>query len=136
MRDKELFPVWEVVVMSFALLSGVRGLTTPPATSGVYSLLGGMAPWFYGALVVSALLSILGTVIRGADGLMMGLGGAVLLTVTCSSVYGGVAFLSSNFLYTGAVAIMIFAVGSLARSIQIVRLLHKVRRALEDAHDC
>lgn len=130
MTEPARLPVWEMVVMGVVLFSGIRGIVRPPAES-VYALLGPMAPVFYAALILAAAAAIVGTAVRGPDGLVTILGGMVTLAVACTSTYAGLAVLAGNALYSGSLTILIFAIGAILRAAQILRQLRRLRRALE-----
>jgi hypothetical protein len=121
------FTVWEVVVMVFVVIAGINGLLIAGPSSSAQVLLGPAVFVFYVLLICSGTIALIGSLIHPPDGLVIQLGGHVLLGVTCSAIYAGTAFMSGTPLYAGSVAILIFTVGAMARSWQIISQLRELR---------
>lgn len=123
------FPMWEVTVSIFAIIAGFVGYFTPDS-SAIVAILGHWSIVWNIILVVSGAGSLIGMAIPVPNGLIVHLSAMTLLAVSAGSVVVGLTVIQGNLFFSGSITLYVFAVGALARAIQIQYQLYRINKGL------
>lgn len=123
------FPVWEVVAMSFAVVYGV-GRTISPGETSLYALLGNYSQFWFAALALGGLISLIGLAMQPINGLIINLVGCAILSITSLSVLAGLMVFYELIFFAGSLSLYVFGVGGFIRAIQLVAEMKQFERVV------
>lgn len=120
------FPIWEVIVMAFAVIAGIVGFIRPDSTSRI-AVLGDASNYFSLGIGVGGAICIIGLIMSIPNGYVVNLAGAIILTISSGGVVVGMAVFEGDLFFTGSIALYVFMIGSIVRSLQLfiqLKVLH------------
>ncbi len=124
------FPIWELILMFYIALYGVIGLFGPIESQVQDSILGPIAQAYSAVWVLVGAMGIAGMFFKIPTGFLIQLAAMLLMAISTTSIYVGLAFDTGEFLFRGSTFFGIFVFGSIFRSIQIMRQLFRLHKSV------
>ena len=112
------FPIWEVIVMAFAVIAGIVGFVRPDSSSRI-AVLGDASNYFSLGIGIGGAICIVGLIMPIPTGYVINLAGTIILTLSSGGVLVGMAVFEGDLFFSGSIALYVFMVGAIARSLQL-----------------
>lgn len=121
--------VWELVIMAIIAMVGVTGLLGVSAGVG-FTVLGTWGTLWYLSLIVFPTVYLLGQWMMPPNGLVVSMFAGLCIFIGACCVFAGMISITGTLFFAGWSGLVIFAVGSLARSIQAFSQLNRLQKVV------
>lgn len=123
------FNVWEIIIMALVFTVGLRGVLGESG-SIAFVALGDYVIGWYIILMIFSVVYMVGQFMAPPNGLVVSIFSGMTISIGCICTYAGLAVAMENFFFTGFTGLMIFGIGSMARTIQMFRQLSRLSRII------
>lgn len=120
--------VWELVIMALIFVVGLRGLLGAAGTVAFIAIGPVGAMIWYITLMVFSVMYVAGQFMMPPNGLVVSIFAGMAISIGSICVYAGLVTVMGTFFFTGFASLLIFAFGSLARTIQMFRQMSKLQK--------